>query len=41
MIDGVPLILNNTPAARAVTNNVALAAGWHSVEFRMRRAPVP
>jgi len=33
-IDGVPLILNNTSAARVVTNNVALAAGWHSVEFR-------
>ncbi len=30
----MPLILNNTSAARVVTNNVALAAGWHSVEFR-------
>ena len=31
---GVPLILNNTSDARVVTNNVALAAGWHTLELR-------
>ena len=33
-IDGVPLLWNNTTATRQVTNDVALAAGWHTLELR-------
>lgn len=34
-IDGSVLISNMVSATRAVTNGVALAAGWHSVELRV------
>ena len=33
-IDGLPLLWNNVTATRQVTNDVALAAGWHAVELR-------
>ncbi|MFA6633492.1 MAG: hypothetical protein WCU90_14415, partial [Kiritimatiellia bacterium] len=33
-IDGVPLLWNNNSGTRQVTNDVALAAGWHAVELR-------
>jgi len=34
MIDGQVLLNNGTTGTRAVTNNIALNAGWHTVELR-------
>ncbi len=34
-IDGTMLISNNVSGAKFVTNDIALAAGWHTVELRV------